>query len=363
MENYQVYVYALLVLGGLSVAITVLLLLANRIFCNYGPCTIQVNEEDPFTVEGGGTLLDALYANEIFIPSACGGQGTCGFCKCRVLDGGGPLLPTEEPFLSPAELTNQTRLSCQVKVKEDMQVRVREEFLHVQEFQARVTRREMKTPDTVEIAFELIEPAEMEYRPGQYVQIAIPGKKEETWRAYSICTPPSSTNEIELLVRLIPGGLGSTYVHSLEVGDAVKLLGPYGDFYLDDEADLVCVGGGVGMAPMRSLFRHLAEVQPEKRCWLFFGARTTDEAIYYDDFVTLAEQMPNFEVYYAMSEPEKCPDWDGETGFIHLTAEKHLPDAGNRQAFLCGPPPMIEATTAVLTEKNIPKEKVFYDEF
>jgi len=242
MENYLIYICALAVLGGLSVAITVLLLLANRMFCNYGPCTIHVNAEEPFVVDGGCNLLDALYSHEIYIPSACGGQGTCGFCKCRVLEGGGPLLPTEEPFLSTEELKNNTRLSCQVKVKEDMRLQVREEFLYVQELKAKVTRRRMITGDTVEIAFELIEPGEIEYRPGQYVQIAIPGKKEE-WRAYSICTPPGSRNEIELLVRLIPGGLGSTYVHSLEVEDEVKMLGPYGDFHLDDDASIVCVGG------------------------------------------------------------------------------------------------------------------------
>ena len=363
LEGMNLYLKALIVLGGLSAAITLLLLIDNRIFCNYGTCVIQINEEEPISIEGGCSLLDALYENKIFIPSACGGQGTCGFCKCDVLEGGGPLLPTEEPYLTRKEKKKGTRLACQVKVKEDLTLRVREDFLNVQEFRAEVIQKEMKTSDTVEIHFKLLEPTEIKSKPGQYVQINVPDQKERVCRAYSICSKPSDKDKVELLVRLIPDGIGSGYVHNLNVGDEVTLTGPYGDYELDLDAELICVGGGVGMAPMRSILRHLAEVNPQQKCWLFFGARTTDDSMYYEEFMELAKSMPNFKVIYAMSEPENCPDWTGETGFIHLSVDKHIGTEGNRQAFLCGPPLMIEAVMKTLKDKGLPEDNVFYDEF
>ena len=361
------YVYSLLVLSVLGGALAALLLIADRFLCNYGPCTIHVNEEEPFTIEGGCTLLDALYGQRIFIPSACGGQGTCGFCKVQVHSGGGPVLPTELPYLTPKETEDHTRLACQVKVKEDMIVHVREDYLNVQEFTAVVTDAKLVTSDTREIHLKLKEPAEIDFRPGQYVQVRVPvGKKDETMRAYSISSQPSRNNEVELLVRLIPGGLGSTYLHTIQPGDEVVFTGPYGEFVMDEdvEARVICVGGGCGMAPMRSILRHLGEVQPDRECWLFFGARTTKDAMYMDEFRQLEQKMPNLHVHYALSEPgDEDKAWSGETGFIHTSVDAHVPAEGKRQAFLCGPPLMIEATMKVLKDKEIPEDRVFYDEF
>jgi len=360
------YVYSLLVLSVLGGALAALLLIADRFLCNYGPCTINVNEEEPFTIDGGCTLLDALYAQRIFIPSACGGQGTCGFCKVQIHSGGGPTLPTELAFLNAEEMANHTRLACQVKVKEDMVIHVREDFLNVQEFTAVVTDARMVTADTREIHLDLKEPAEMDFRPGQYVQIAVPTGKTAEYRAYSICSKPSEKHKVELLIRLIPGGLGSTYMHNVQPGDEVVLTGPYGEFAMDEDPDsqIICVGGGCGMAPMRSILRHLSEVQPDRPCSLYFGARTSRDAMYMKEFEELSKKMPNLHVHYALSEPgEEDKDWDGETGFIHLSVQEHMAADGKRQAFLCGPPLMIEATMKVLEEKKLPREKVFYDEF
>lgn len=361
----MIYLEAMLVLAVIGGLLAVLLLVADRFLLNYGPCQVSVNSEEPFTVQGGGKLLDALYDRKIFIPSACGGQGTCGFCKVQVLQGGGPVLPTELPYLSSSEIEGHVRLACQVKIRENLVLHVKEEFLDVKEFQGTITAARMVTADTRELHIRLAEGQEISFRPGQYVQVFVPGTRETTFRAYSLASPPSLKTEIELLVRLIPGGVGSTYLHGVAPGDEIRFTGPYGEFQLDlsPDVELICIGGGCGMAPMRSILRHLREASPERKSWLFFGARTAADAMYRDDFSRLSEQMGSLGVHYALSEPEKSPEWSGETGFIHEIAEKCLGTEGNRQAFLCGPPKMIEAAIRVLTEKGIPRDRIFYDEF
>lgn len=361
----MIYASAIAVLCAVGGVLAFALLVADRLLCRYGPCEIRVNNEAPFVVEGGGKLLDALYDQRIFIPSACGGQGTCGFCKVGVLAGGGPTLPTELPFLSAEELAAHVRLACQVKVKQNLDLRIKEEFLHVKEYIATVKAARMVTADTREVVLSLAPGETIDFRPGQYVQVFVPDRKETVFRAYSLASPPSRRDEIELLVRLIPGGRGSTYLHEVEAGDSVRFTGPYGEFVLDEDpgSELVCVGGGCGMAPMRSLVRHVAEKAPGKPCRLFFGARTAPDAMYLEDFRRLAEENPNIAVVYALSETEKPGDWQGETGFIHESVDRHLGLEGRRQVFLCGPPKMIEATMRVLQAKGIPKEDAFYDEF
>lgn len=357
------YVYAITVLSALGGALTVLLLIANRYLADYGPCKIAINDEDPFVVEGGRTLLDELYGEKIFMPSACGGQCTCGFCKVTVREGGGPVLPTELPYLTKDEVADNVRLACQIKVKQDLVIHVPPEFLHVQEFRATVIAAQLVTHDTRTLTLKLIEPADIEFRPGQYVQVRVPSAGEPTFRAYSISSPPSRKSEIELLVRIIPGGLCSAYLHMVEVGDEITFTGPYGEFVLDDEAELICVGGGCGLAPMRSLLRHVREVSPGRKCWLFYGARSDDDVMYLDEFQRLADEMPGLSVHYALSEPGRRSAWNGETGLIHESVAEHLGTMGDRQAFLCGPPKMIEATMKVLEEKRLSKDRIFYDEF
>ena len=359
------YVYALAVLSLLGGALAAMLVIADRLLATYGPCRIAVNDEEPFVVEGGQTLLDGLYRQRIFIPSACGGQGTCGFCKVTVLAGGGPVLPTEWPHLTPAEIARHTRLACQVKVRQDTIVRVRADYLNIEQFQATVLAARMLTHDTRELLLGLTEPGQIDFRPGQYVQVQVPGGGEPAYRAYSISSTPDDRGRIELIVRLVPGGLGSTYLHEVQPGEPVTFTGPYGDFVLaeDAETEIVCVAGGCGLAPMKSIIHHVHKRWPARRCTLFFGARTSRDVLYLQEFERLARRWPGLRVYYALSEPEKGADWTGETGLIHRVVDKHLAETGSRQVFLCGPEPMVEAARDVLQAKNIGEDRIFYDKF
>lgn len=363
----MIYLWSVLSFSGLTMALAALLMIAERFLVDYGICKLDINAgEKPLEVDGGQTLLSALYANEIFIPSACGGKGTCGHCKITVTSGGGPLLPTETPFLSRKEIRSKTRLACQVKIREDIYVRIPEELLNVRLFASTVESIDELTYDIKEICLRLDDPVEISHRPGQYVQIQAPSAGEPVFRAYSISSPVYEPNVVELIVRLVPGGICSTYLHNLNVRDTVSFTGPYGEFHLNEDpsVEIVCVGGGCGMAPIKNIIYTLYERWPDRSCWLFFGCRTTRDVFYLEQFEELAQKHPNFHVVYALSdELGQDEKWDKETGFIHLSVDKYLKTGVKRQAFLCGPPLMIEAVTRVLEEKGIPSEDIFYDEF
>jgi len=361
------YVWSILVFGGLLAALAALLVVAERRLVHYGTCTISINAgERVLEVEGGQTLLQTLYDGEIFIPSACGGKGTCGYCKLRVVSGGGPVLPTELPYLARQEMRRGVRLACQLKVREDMELEIPEDLLNVQLYSAVVEHVRDLTHDTKEIRLRLVEPDAIEHRPGQYVQIQAPSPEGPVWRAYSISSPVQEPHAVELVVRLVPGGIASTYLHRLEAGDAVTFTGPFGEFRLSDdpETEIVCVAGGCGMAPVKNIVETLHDRWPDRACWLFFGCRTTADSFYLDRFETLAREHPNLRVVYALSEPgPEDADWRGETGFIHLSVDKMLAPGVRRQAFLCGPPVMIEAVKRVLADKGVAEEAVFFDDF
>jgi Na+-transporting NADH:ubiquinone oxidoreductase subunit F len=362
-----IYLWSVLCFSGLTVTLAALLVVAERFLVNYGICKLDINAgEKPIELEGGRTLLSSLYENEIFIPSACGGKGSCGHCKITVTSGGGPLLPTETPYLTRKEIRSNTRLACQVKIREDIYVRISSELLNVKMFTSTVESTVVLTHDIKEIRMRLDEPAEIIQRPGQYVQIQAPSPDGDVFRAYSISSPAYESNVVELNVRLVPDGIGSTYLHNLEVGDTVNFTGPYGEFFLnqDPSVEIICVGGGCGMAPMKNIIYTIYDKWPDRSCWLFFGCRTTQDIFYLEQFKELAEKHPNFHVVYALSD-KLGPDekWDGQTGFIHIGVDKKLKENVPRQAFLCGPPLMIEAVTRVLEEKGIAPEDIFYDEF
>ncbi|MCK4753407.1 MAG: 2Fe-2S iron-sulfur cluster binding domain-containing protein [Planctomycetes bacterium] len=363
----MVYLWSVLSLGGLTAALAGLLIVSERLLVDYGVCKLDINSgEEPLEVDGGDTLLSTLYANEIFIPSACGGKGTCGHCKITVTAGGGRVLPTETPYLSRKEIRSNVRLACQVKIREDIFVRIPEELLNVQMFSSVVESVRELTYDIKEMRLRLTEPMEISHRPGQYVQIQVSSAGEPIFRAYSISSSIAEPNIVELVVRLIPGGICSTYLHSLNVGDGVNFTGPYGEFVLNEDpsVEVVCVGGGCGMAPMKNIIYSLYERWPERSCWLFFGCRTTHDIFYLEQFEKLARKHPNFHVVYAMSEKlDESEQWEGDTGFVHLSVDKCLGADVKRQAFLCGPPLMIEAVTGVLREKGLRSKDIFYDEF
>jgi Na+-transporting NADH:ubiquinone oxidoreductase subunit F len=360
----MIYVHALAVLCLLGAGLSVLLLIAQRVLANYGPCAIRVNDREPFFVEGGRTLLDALTEGRVFIPSACGGQGTCGYCRLRVLAGGGPVLFTELPHLSGQEIAAGWRLACQVKVRGDLAVWVRPDYLDVRQYRGTLVAARMLTHDTRELRVRLDEPGRIEFRAGQYVQVAVPAEEGLEYRAYSISSPPQDAGEIEWVVRLVPGGVGSTYLHRVQVGEQVVFTGPYGDFSLDTDPaiELVCIGGGCGLAPIRSIVHALYAADPDARCRLFFGARTAADVFYREQFEALARRRPGLEVHYALSEPAHGGPWDGHTGLIHQVVDACLPPGGRRQAFVCGPEAMIHAVERVLREKGVPADRIYYEE-
>lgn len=363
----MIFVWAILVFVLLLVGLSAALIVAERLLVNYGVCKLDINGQRELEVDGGQTLLSALNGAEIWIPSACGGKGSCGYCKVRVLSGaGGKPLPTEAPFLDRREQRNGTRLACQVKIRQNVRLRIPEDLLNVKLYSSVVKSTVSLTYDIKEIRLALKEPAEILQRPGQYVQIIAPSPDGPVSRAYSISSPTYETNEVELNVRLMPHGIGSTYLHNLDVGDEVRFTGPYGEFELSEDpaTEIICVGGGCGMAPMKNIIYSVYDRWPDRSLWLFFGCRGTRDIFYLDELRELARKHPNFHVIYALSDRlGQGETWDGETGFIHLAVDKHLQGGIKRQAFLCGPGPMIDAVMGVLREKGIRQRDIFYDKF
>lgn len=317
-------------------------------------------------LEGGRALLFALEDADIFLPSACGGRGICGKCRLRVLSGGGDVNDTERNHLSEVELRDGWRLACQLSLEGDLEVEIPDEALRARAFSAVVSGKRRLTYDMIELTLDLDERGAVAERPGQYVRLEVPFEGRPVHRAYSIASPASQTNSIVLVVRLVPEGVGSLYVHRLEKGDRVSFTGPYGEFELreDPEVEIICVGGGSGIAPIKNVIYSIYERWPERKCWLFFGCRAERDVFYYDEFNALAREHPAFKVVYALSEPGEGSGWKGETGFIHLAVDKHL-DAGGgpRQALLSGPPPMVEAAMKVLEAKGLAPGDMYYDRF
>jgi Na+-transporting NADH:ubiquinone oxidoreductase subunit F len=272
----------------------------------------------------------------------------------------------EKNHLSPQEIELGMRLACQLRVEEDIAVEVAESVLRAKRFEATVEHKRRLTYDMLEMRFRLDEDVSVAERPGQFIRLEVPQKGGPVHRAYSISSLASEKGVVETVVRLVPEGVGSLYVHGLEPGERVVFMGPYGEFRLneDPEVALVCVGGGSGISPIKNIIYSTLERWPERECWLFFGCRASRDVFYYEEFGELAKKHPSFRVFYALSEPEEGTDWDGETGFIHLSVERHLEkSAAGRQAFLSGPPPMIEAVMKVLGHKGVAAADMYYDKF
>lgn len=363
----MLYLWSILSFASLTTTLAAMLVVSEHLLINYGICKVDINAgEKVVEVMGGQTLLSALYADDLFMPSACGGKGTCGHCKVTVVASGGPVLPTETALLTRKEIRSGVRLACQLKIREDIYLRIPEELLNIRMFTSRVESVVALTHDIKQIRLRLLEPPEISHRPGQYVQVQAPSQDGPVFRAYSISSPIYEPDTVELVVKLVPGGIASTYLHNLRPGDTVSFTGPYGDFRLNEDlsVEIVCVGGGCGMAPMKNIVYTLYERWSDRACWLFFGCRTKSDVFYLEQFEKLAHEHPSFHVVYALSEGLNGNDeWDGERGFIHLSVDKYLEEGVERQAFLCGPEPMIEAVKRVLNEKGTESENIFYDKF
>lgn len=355
-------------LTGCGLILSGLLLVAERRILNYGPCAIDINDgKKKLEVAGGGTLLAALAENDIFIPSACGGRGTCAYCKVQVASGGGTVGPVEAPYLTPDEVKENVRLSCQVKVRGDLNIVIPDELFSIRRFQGHIEHKRPLTPDMVEMRIALDEPAEMEFIAGQYIQLeSQPYRgREEVMRAYSVSSPPSDKQAVETVIRLVPDGICTTWVFDiLKEGDTVAFSGPYGEFRLSD-SDRPClfIAGGSGMAPIWSMLRDMREKGVRRPVTYFFGALTQADLFYLDELRALEKELDGFRFVPSLSREAPDSDWSGERGLVTDVLAQHMPDTSGYEAYLCGSPGMIDAVIKVLTANGMPESQIFYDKF
>lgn len=353
-----------IILVAVLTIVAVVLALAGYLLGGNSEKNIVINDSKIIPLKGDETLLNALSAEKIFIPSACGGKATCGHCKVIVEEGGGDLLATEESFMNNEERKKNVRLACQCKVKEDIKIIIPEELLSVQEYKTEVAEIVPLTHDIKQVKFKLIEPDHIEFKPGQYAQIEVPGL--EIQRAYSIASNPSDKGFLELIIRQVPGGKATTFVHkALEVGDKIRLLGPFGSFYLDEHSDrdIVCIAGGSGKAPIRSILAYLKDNGMDRKVKYFFGARTKKDLYYTEEFQELSKEYPNFQYYPALSEPLPEDNWTGDVGLITNVVDQYCKDLADDEAYLCGSPGMIDACFRVLEGNGMPPERIYCDKF
>ena len=359
---------AVAVVSSIGTVLAALLTLCERFLANYGPCEININGERDITIQGGKPLLSTLVAEKIFIPSACGGRGTCGLCKLKVLEGAGPLLPTEEPFLDAGEIESNVRLSCQVKVRNDLKIEIPPELFDVREYVCKCGEIVDLTHDIKQFRFELVEPDRIGFVPGQYIQLLTPVYKkggEEVYRAYSISSDPAQKNYIEAIIRLVPGGICTTYCFEyLKVGDEVRLNGPYGDFHLSEtDAPIVFIAGGSGMAPIKCILHHMKNTASKRKATYYFGANKVNELFLLDEMKEFESDLADFKFVPVVATPQDGEEWTGETGFVTDAVRRGLKNASECEAYLCGSPGMIDASIDVLTELGMKQEAIFYDKF
>lgn len=356
------------IISAMTGILAYLLSLANKTIANYGEKKMTINADNEYTVDGGDTLLTALIENEIFIPSACGGKGSCGYCKVTVTDGGGRFLPTEAGYVNKEEQAEGVRLSCQLKVKEDIQIEIPEELFNVKQYDYDIEFIKDVTPKIKHLRVHLPDDNEINFKPGQYIQILTPkykGNKEEVYRAYSIASGPSDNKALELFIGYIPNGVCTTYIHQhLKEDQKITIVGPYGDFfYQDNDRPMVMVAIGTGMAPIMSILLHMKHNNINRKATFYFGARTRADLYMIDELNALKEHLPQFELITCLSRPTEACNWDGEKGRVTNLIEKYLQNGPECEAYLCGSPVMIDSVTPLLQEKGIPEEFIFYDKF
>jgi len=357
---------AVLGVSAIAGALAALLVVADRFLNNYGDCEIDINGEKTLQVKGGASLLEALSQNRIFIPSACGGRGTCAYCKLKVLEGAGPVLPTEEPYLSPQERKDGVRLSCQVKVRNSLRIEIPEELFNIREFSSQCVRITDLTHDIKEFRFELKDPPQISYAPGQYVQLFSPAYdgNDEVYRAYSISSDPAQKDVLDLVIRLVPGGICTTWCFNhLKQGDLVRFNGPYGHFRISDtDAPTIMVAGGSGMAPIKCMLHQMKNEGIEREAKYFFGSNLVSEVFYQEEMKQFECDLPNFRFIPVVARPGE-ETWQGENGLVTDAVLRNVKDASQYEGYLCGSPGMIKASVTVLTKLGMPEENIFYDSF
>jgi Na+-transporting NADH:ubiquinone oxidoreductase subunit F len=357
----------LLIISGLAAGLALVIEIAKRYLADYGEVTIDLNGgAKQYTVNGGNNLLFSLMDSGVYLPSGCGGRGTCALCKTRVIEGGGPVLPTELPYLSEQEIEEGVRLSCQVKLREDIKIQVPEELFNIKEFKVVVEEKVNMTPTIQAVFFKILAPEEgIKFKPGQYVQLLMPRHKnpDPEYRAYSLCSACADTHDVELLITKVPEGVVSGYVHEeLEVDDELTLIGPFGNFYYQDNTnDILMVATGSGLAPLRSILQHVEMEHIQRKVTLFFGARTPEDLLYHDELVERAERMENFTYIPVLSRTGEGDKWEGEKGRVTDLIERHVQDNADLDVYMCGNPAMIDSCDELLRKKGI--ENIYYDKF
>jgi len=363
-----IIIRTILIISAMTGLLSFLLSIANRTIANYGEKKMMINQEKEYTVDGGDTLLTALIDNEIYIPSACGGKGSCGYCKVHVEAGGGRFLPTESGYVSKEEQEEGIRLSCQLKVKEDIQIQIPEELFNVKQYDYDIEFIKDVTPKIKHLRLHLPEENEINFKPGQYIQILTPkykGNREEVYRAYSIASAPKENHTLELFIGYIPNGICTTYVHQhLKEEDKLTIVGPYGDFYYQHgDREMVCIAIGTGMAPIMSILKHMRDEKIDRKVTFYFGARTRDDLYMMDELEALKESLPNFNLITCLSRPTEACQWNGDQGRVTDLINKYLDNGPECEAYLCGSPLMIDSVIPLLMEKGMKEDLIFYDKF
>jgi len=398
-----------LVFSGIIIFLILILSFVESKIAAKGDCNITINDQkEPIKVHAGHTLLSTLADQKIFLPSACGGGGTCAMCKCQVLDGGGDILPTETGLIPRGEQKQHYRLACQVKIRQDMKIHIPEEIFNIQKFDCTVRSNHNVATFIKELVLELPQGKKLDFQAGGYIQIDIPPYKisfkdfdveeeyradwdkfklwdlnahneDDIYRAYSMACHPAEEGIVMLNVRIatppprdmsLPPGISSSYIFNLKPGDKVTISGPYGEFFIKDtKREKVYIGGGAGMAPMRSHIFHLFHTLKTKDCKVSFwyGARSLREMFYDEDFKGIAAEYPNFSYNVALSEAQPEDNWTGMTGFIHNALYenylKNHEEPEEIEFYLCGPPMMISAVQNMLDSLGVPPEMIAYDAF
>lgn len=331
--------------------------------------SVLINGSRIVPARRGISLLKALKGNGIFIPSACGGRGACGLCRLRVQEGAtSALTPAELNHLSADEQRDKFRLACQVVLSGVLRVTIPESYFSAHEFRAEVTEKRNLTNDIIEIRLKLLNPPSIAFKSGQYIQLRIPPyeeSKRSCYRAYSIASPPSENTMLELQIRRVHKGLGTTYLFEhLQPADAVAFNGPHGDFFLRDSGnDIVMIAGGSGMAPMKSMLADMRNRGLRRKTRFFFGARTPHDVFYADLMRQFEQTLFDFKFIPAISSLSPEDHWEGETGLIPEVVARHLDTGFGGEAYLCGSPAMLEACLDVFKRKNISEERIYYDKF
>jgi Na+-transporting NADH:ubiquinone oxidoreductase subunit F len=368
----NLFVIPVAIVSGVGALLAAALVFAERVITNYGDVQVDINDsEKKITVRGGGSLLETLTGEKIFIPSACGGRGTCGYCKVKVIEGAGSLLPTEEPYMDAEERAGGMRLSCQVKLRNDLKIAIPAELLTIKQYVCICESIVDYTYDIKQFRLTLPEGQEMKYTAGQYVQVLAPQYErsaEEVYRAYSISSDPAEKKAIELIIRRVPDGICTTYFFDyLKKDDSVSINGPYGHFYLrNTEAPIIFIAGGSGIAPIKCILHHMQNETNSRKAIFFFGVRTTKDLFLVEEMKAFESKLNDFKFVPVLSQPEPDAKWQGVTGWVTTAAEEYLKkeaDPNAYEGYLCGSPGMIESSIKVLTGFGISEEKIYYDKF